>query len=64
MPVERLTLRGCVTEKQKNKQKKKKTSRDLEFLRHPWGDQAEIFRVDRGHAGLQKTPKLFLGDPI
>ena len=36
-----------------------KTSRDREFLGDPWGDFAEIFRVDRGHAYLQTTPRLF-----
>ena len=36
----------------------KKTSRDREFLGDPWGDFAEIVRVDRGHTELQKTPQL------
>jgi len=58
--IETLTLRGCVTDWQKNKQTKtKKTSRDREFLGDPWGDSAEIFRVGREHSYVQKTSKLF-----
>ena len=45
-----------ITNKQTNKQK---NSRDREILRDPWGDFAEIFRVDRGHAYLQKNPRFF-----
>ena len=41
------------------KKEKKKTSRDREFLGDPWGDFAEIFRVDRDHTNLQKTRILF-----
>ena len=45
--------------RKKNRKKEKKTSRDREFLGDPWGDFAEICRVDRGHAELQKNPPTF-----
>ena len=45
--------------RKKWKKRRKKTSRDREFLGDPWGDSAETRRVDRGHQGLQNTPKRF-----
>ena len=42
-----------------DKQTKKKTSRDREILGDPWGNFTETRRLDRGHRGLQNTPKRF-----